>query len=71
MGCTRCQNLESKLNLLGAARAETTRIRKDRWNNVRPSEFGSLRSAENDAMLKFEIARAELNQHKRNEHGTG
>ena len=68
MDCTLCQHLESELGRLVGAHAEKARMREDNWQGARSGEHSLLRSAENDAMLKMEIARAELNRHRRNEH---
>jgi hypothetical protein len=71
MDCTRCQYLESELGRLAGTHAEKAGIRKESWHNVRPSEHSRLRGLESDALLALEIARAALNQHKRNDHITG
>jgi len=70
MGCAVCQQLEEELERLGMIHAERAQIREEGWQKVRPSEHSRLRSAENDALLAQEIARAGLRRHKQSEHGT-
>ena len=47
---------------------EKARIRADNWRAVSLGDYGRLRTAENDAMLRMEIVWAELKRHKRNDH---
>ena len=63
-----CQWLEEELARLERMHAEKARIRADNWRAVSFGDYGRLRTAENDAMLRMEIARAELKRHKRNDH---
>jgi hypothetical protein len=59
------QRLEGELERLEQIHAEHARIVKDRWHEISIREYKRLRSAESDARLALEIARAELDQHKR------
>jgi hypothetical protein len=71
MGCAECKRFEAELDRLELIHTEKIHTREDNWQGARSGEHSNLRSAENYAMLNSEIARAELNRHKRNEHGTG
>jgi len=71
MDCAVCQYLQSELGRLAGAHAAKGRMREDGWHGARSTEHRYLRSAENEAMLATEMARADLNRHKRDEHGTG
>jgi hypothetical protein len=68
--CPVCRALKAKLDRLERNHAEKVRIRKESWHAVLPTAHRRLRSAENEAMLRLEITRAELNQHRRDEHGS-
>lgn len=69
VGCAVCQRLDGELDRLERIHAEKVHIREDNWHKARRVDYGRLRIAENEAMLKLEMARAELKQHKRAEHG--
>jgi hypothetical protein len=71
MDCVACQRFEAELNRLELIHIEKTHTREGGWYGARSIERSQLRSAENAAMLSLEITRADLNRHKRNEHGTG
>ena len=71
MNCVRCQDLESELGRLVRTHAEKVEIIRRSGDGVRSSKHRFLRIAESDSRLNLEIARAELNQHIRNEHGAG
>jgi hypothetical protein len=71
MDCVACQRFETELNLVALIHIEKKHDRESGWYSARSSGRGQLRSAENVAMLTFEIMRADLNRHKRNQHGTG
>jgi hypothetical protein len=68
MGCPTCQRLEAEMNWLTHIHGEKLHKREDYSLSVRSSEHGRLRSAENEALLALEIARAALNQHRRKKH---
>lgn len=68
MYCLCCQHLEDEVHRLELIHARKLRVRKDNWQKVTSFRHGHLRSAENAAMLRLEIARAQLNRHKREEH---
>jgi hypothetical protein len=67
--CVVCKRLEARLDRLIRTHAEKVRIRREGWHNVLPTAHRRMRSAENDAMLKVEIARAVLMRHRSEEHG--
>jgi|HubBroStandDraft_1064217.scaffolds.fasta_scaffold1219088_1 hypothetical protein len=66
MDCARCEHLESELGRLGRTHAEKAGTLLESGDGVRGGKHRSLRIAESDSRLNLEIARAELNQHKRN-----
>jgi hypothetical protein len=68
MGCPTCQRLEGEMDWLKHVHGERLHNREDHLFSVRSGAHGRLRSAENEALLALEIARAELNQHKRKQH---
>jgi hypothetical protein len=71
MDCTLCQHLESELGRLDRTHTEKAGILRESGDGARGVKRRSLQVAESDSLLNLEIARAELNRHKRNEHGTG
>lgn len=70
MACAVCQRLEAELNRLERIRLVKSQIVERSWQGVRLRELGRLRGEESDARLALEVARARLNRHKRDEHGT-
>jgi hypothetical protein len=71
MDCTLCRHLESELGRLDRNHTEKAGTLRESGDGFRGIKHRSLQVAENDSLLNLEIARAELNRHKRNEHGTG
>lgn len=68
MDCLYCRHLEHELHRLERIHARKLQARKEKWQQISPSQHGHLRSAENAAMLRLEIARAQLKRHERAEH---
>ena len=71
MDCTLCRHLESELSRLDRSHTEKAGTLRESEHGVRGIKRRSLQFAESDSRLNLEIARADLNRHKRNEHGTG
>jgi hypothetical protein len=71
MGCAVCQRLETELKRVEDLHAKARKTRETNWHYVHRREYALLQSAESDARLALEIARAEMNRHKRNEHRLG
>jgi hypothetical protein len=70
MACPACQRLGAKLEWLERVHAEKVRTAEAvDWNLDHRAEFRVLRSAESDARLAVEIARAELKRHNLDMHG--
>lgn len=68
MGCRLCLRLEAKLERLQRIYTDKSALRLSRWQTVTNSEYLRLRAAENESLLKVEIARNALNVHRRDEH---
>jgi len=69
LSCPICQQLEAEMDRLRRIRAKMHRIVKDGWQYcVSARDFRELRGAESDALLDLEIARTNLNRHKRDKH---
>jgi hypothetical protein len=65
MHCERCQYLESELNRLERAHAETLGELRARAGSVLTDEHNRLRNAESETRLDVASALGELNAHKR------
>jgi hypothetical protein len=65
MDCLLCQHLESELGRLGRTHAAMAGVLQEIDEGFRSKRHRSLRIAESDSRLNLEIARAELNRHKR------